>query len=110
MHSIVIISTTFEHKNDGEKISKLLLEDRLIGCAQLSGPITSYYRWDGQITESTEFTLTLKTTVSLYEKVEARLKEIHPYELPEIIAQVVSLGSKEYQEWVGKEVGQSEND
>lgn len=107
MPSLVVISTTFEHKNDGEKIARLLLDERLIACAQLSGPITSYYRWDGKINQATEFTLTLKTTLSLHERVEERLKEVHPYELPEIIAQVVSEGSNEYQEWVGNEVNLS---
>ena len=106
MHSLIIISTTFEHKNDGEKIARLLLDERLVACAQLSGPITSYYRWNDQVDQSTEFTLTLKTTASLYKKVETKIKEVHPYELPEIMAHEVTQGSREYQRWVKDEVEQ----
>lgn len=103
MNPFVIISTTFENKSDGEKISRLLLGEKLIACAQLSSPITSYYRWEGEITASTEFTLTVKTTEPLCEKVKTRLKEIHPYELPEIVVQTVTESSVEYMQWVEDE-------
>ena len=104
MHSLIIISTTFEQKEDGVKIARLLLEERLVACAQLSGPISSYYHWNGRVADSTEFSLTLKTIASLYERVEARLNVIHPYELPEIVSHTVTQVSKEYKEWVKNEV------
>jgi len=104
MHSLTIISTTFELKKDGEQIAQLLLSEKLIACAQISAPITSYYFWNDTITQSTEFTLTMKTTVSLCNKVESRLVELHPYELPEIIIHTVTQGSKEYMKWVQNEV------
>ncbi len=105
MCPFVIISTTFENKNDGEKIVRSLLREKIVACAQLSGPITSYYRWEGSIAASTEFTLSLKTLASLSEKVIAQLKENHPYELPEIVVQSVTGSSTEYTEWVESEVG-----
>ena len=105
MSPLVIISTTIEEKNDGEKIARLLLDEKLVACAQLSSPITSYYRWEGNIVESVEFSLTLKTTASLCEQVRARLKETHPYELPEIIVQTVEESSAEYMKWLESEVG-----
>ncbi len=104
MDSLIIISTTFEQKEDGARVARLLLDERLVACAQLSGPISSYYHWDGSIADSMEFSLSLKTTGSLYAKVEARLKDIHPYELPEIISQTVTHVSEEYMEWVKSEV------
>lgn len=104
MQSLVIISTTFENKNDGEKVAQVLLKEKYVACAQVSGPITSYYRWHGSVTSSTEFTLTLKTTASLCGQVKARLKEIHPYELPEIIVQNAAESSSEYMDWVAGEV------
>ena len=103
MYPLIIISTTFENKSDGEKMSRSLLSEKLIACAQLSGPITSYYRWEGDIADSTEFTLTVKTTESLCEKVKTRLKEMHPYELPEIVIQTAVESSKEYMQWVEDE-------
>jgi len=104
MASLVLISTTVEEKIDGKKMAQLLLNEKLVACAQLSGPITSYYRWDEDIVDSTEFGLTLKTTASLCEQVTARLKETHPYELPEIIVQTVRESSAEYLKWVENEV------
>ena len=104
MYPFVIISTTFEDKKDGEKIVRSLLSEKLIACAQLSSPITSYYRWDGDIASSTEFILTLKTTEALCERVKTRLKKTHPYQLPEIVVQAVTGSSVEYTEWVENEV------
>ena len=103
MYPLIIISTTFENKKDGEKLSRSLLDEKLIACAQLSGPITSYYRWEGDVAASTEFILTMKTKEPLYEKVKTRLKEMHPYELPEIIVQAVPESSEEYMQWVEDE-------
>ena len=105
MSPLIIISTTVEEKNDGEKMARLLLDEKLVACAQLSSPITSYYRWEGNIVESVEFSLTLKTTAPLCEQVKARLKETHPYELPEVIVQTITESSTEYMEWVENEVG-----
>jgi len=104
MCSLAIVSTTLEHKNDCEKIAQLLLNEKIIACAQVSGPITSYYPWGGTIEASTEFSLSLKTTAPLRERVKLRLKELNPYELPEIIDQTVIGASIEYIEWVEQEV------
>ena len=105
MLTLVLISTTFETKEDAEKTAQLLLNEKLIACAQVSGPITSCYRWEGSVVTSAEFTLTLKTTAGLLELVTKRLKEVHPYDLPEIILQADTQGSAEYVKWVESEVG-----
>lgn len=104
MCSLAIVSTTLEYKNDCEEIARLFLSEKIIACAQVSGPITSYYPWRGTVETSTEFSLSLKTTSALRERVKLRLKELHPYELPEIIDQTVTGASIEYMEWVEKEV------
>ena len=89
MKSIILISTTLEKKEDAERIAELLLERRLIACAQISGPITSLYRWQGQKTQSAEFSLSLKTTPLCVEKIKVLLLREHPYDLPEIIVQEI---------------------
>ncbi len=104
MKTIVIISTTLENKADAERIASLLLERHLIACAQISGPITSLYRWEGVTTSSTEFSLSLKTTTGSTETVKALLSQEHPYDLPEIIVQEIDHSSKEYAHWVYGEV------
>ncbi|WP_457576923.1 divalent-cation tolerance protein CutA [Desulfomarina sp.] len=105
MHSLIIISTTFERKEDGEKIAEILLAENLIGCAQLSGPVQSHYRWQGKTEISVEYLLQLKTAESKYSLVEKRIKELHPYDLPEIVAVPVSHCSNEYLNWVVGETG-----
>jgi len=106
MEKIIIITTTLENKADAERIAELLLEQKLIACAQISGPITSLYRWKNVTTSATEFSLSLKTTIPCAEKVRALLLQEHPYELPEIIVQEIDQSSPEYSQWVHGEVQQ----
>lgn len=106
MKPIIFISTTLETKKDAERLAGLLLESKLIACAQISGPITSLYRWEGATTSATEFTLNVKTTPLCTEAIKALLHQEHPYDLPEIIVQEIFDSSEEYSSWVYGEVGQ----
>lgn len=106
MKKIILISTTLEKKADAERISELLLDRKLIACAQISGPITSLYRWKEVPTSATEYSLCLKTTATCTEKVLTLLHQEHPYELPEIIVQEIGHSSPEYSQWVHTEVQQ----
>ncbi|MGB3211975.1 MAG: divalent-cation tolerance protein CutA [Desulforhopalus sp.] len=106
MKEIVLISSTFEHKEDAERIARKLLEHTLVACAQISGPTTSLYRWEGKIVSATEFSLILKTTIQCTEPVKAFLHREHPYDLPEILVQSIPHSSEEYSSWVYGEVQQ----
>jgi len=106
MKPIVLISTTVEKKEDAELLAGILLDRKLIACAQISAPITSLYRWKGVTTSATEYTLSLKTSATCMDSVQTLLKENHPYELPEIITQQIDKGSHEYLQWVLGEVEQ----
>jgi periplasmic divalent cation tolerance protein len=106
MKPIILVSTTLENKEDAERIAGLLLDQKLIACAQISGPITSLYRWEGVTASATEFALTLKTTPPCTETVKAMLRQEHPYDLPEIIVQEIDNSSNEYSKWVYGEVQQ----
>ncbi len=106
MKSIILITTTLENKEDAVRIAGLLLDRKLIACAQISGPITSLYRWEGVKTSATEFCLSLKTTPPCMEAVKALLCQEHPYDLPEIIVQEIHNSSNEYSRWVYGEVQQ----
>jgi periplasmic divalent cation tolerance protein len=103
MDKIVQIVTTGDSRDLMEKIGKNIVEKRLASCAQISGPIKSTYWWKGKIAEATEWVCTLKTTSGLYAKVEATIRELHPYELPEIIAIHVERALPEYEDWVREE-------
>jgi periplasmic divalent cation tolerance protein len=98
------IFTTTENKEDAEKIAKSLIEKRLAGCIQIIGPISSIYWWKNKIETSQEWLCIIKSKKKLYEEIEKSIKEIHPYEIPEIIAMQIISGSKDYLKWLDNEL------
>ncbi|MGA4848718.1 divalent-cation tolerance protein CutA [Streptomyces sp. G5(2025)] len=76
---------------------------RLAACAQITGPVTSVYRWEGEIETAHEWQVLLKTTTARYAALEAWLTDAHDYDTPEIIATPVARGSAAYLEWVERE-------
>ena len=103
MKSYIQISTTTETKEEAQKIALYLLERKLAACVQLSGPITSIYRWKGKMETANEWLCLIKTREDLFEEVEITIKKLHSYETPEIIATPIIKGSKEYLKWLNKE-------
>jgi periplasmic divalent cation tolerance protein len=83
-------------------VEKLLLE-RLIGCAHEFQPVTSRYRWKGKLETAAEWLITMKTTTTLEQRVMDRVKELHPYDTPEILVFPIVGGSPAYIEWVMSE-------
>jgi len=98
------ITTTAGTKEEAEKIADYLLEKRLAACVQILGPVTSKYWWKGKKEISEEFVCFIKTKKEFYPKVEKAIKEVHSYENPEIIAMGIDQGSKEYFDWIQKEL------
>ncbi len=82
------------------KLASELVERRLAACVNLLPGVTSVYLWQEQLESAEEVTLLIKTTRQRYEDVEAAILELHPYELPEIIAVPVELGFSGYLNWV----------
>ena len=104
MKSYIQITTTTETKEQAEKIAQYLVETKLAACVQITGPITSIYRWKGKVENTQEWLCLIKTLDYLYNKVEAAIKSQHPYETPEIIAVPIVKGSKEYLNWLENEL------
>jgi periplasmic divalent cation tolerance protein len=100
MKSYIQISTTTETKEQAQTIAQYLVDTKLAACVQISGPITSTYRWKGKVENSQEWLCLIKTRNDLFIKVEAAIKKMHPYETPEIIAVPIVKGSKEYLNWI----------
>ncbi len=94
------ISTTFEKEEDAKKIAHLLVKENLSACVQIIGPISSIYKWKGNIESSQEYILLIKTKDKLYDKVEKMIKKNHPYETPEIISLPIIKGSSDYLNWL----------
>lgn len=97
------IATTVEKKEDGYAIARALLEKRLAACVQVSAPMTSIYWWQGEIQQAGEYLCLIKSRRELYPEVEAAVKEMHPYEMPEIVATPIVAGSPEYLAWIATE-------
>jgi len=104
MGSYIQIITTTEKKEDAEKIAMTLVEKRLAACVQIAGPITSLYRWKGNIEIAQEWQCWIKSKEVLYKEIEKAIKSVHPYEVPEIIAMPIVAGSPDYLEWLESEV------
>ena len=94
-----IIYSTGANKKQARKIVKKLIEEKLIVCAN-TFPITSIYRWRGNIVEEKEVAIIMKTKSTLFKKVQETIKDIHSYEVPEIILLSITKGDPKYLKWI----------
>lgn len=102
MNKYIMITTTFNNKDEANKISELLLKERLVSCCQLSN-ITSSYNWKGKIEHEEEYLLQMKSKKELYNQIEKIILENHSYETPQLVAYDIIDGYKEYLNWIGEE-------
>ncbi|WP_415032915.1 divalent-cation tolerance protein CutA, partial [Azonexus sp.] len=84
-------------------IARALLTERLAACVSLLVPAVSLYRWQGALEEATEIPLLIKTRSAHYPAVQARIAQLHPYEVPEIIALPITHGLPAYLDWLTEE-------
>jgi len=98
-HTRVVLSTV-PNEQVGEKIARALLEENLVACVNMVPGVSSLYRWQGNIQDDRELLLVIKTRTDRYEKLEERLRELHPYEVCEVMAFDVAAGSKPYLDWI----------
>jgi periplasmic divalent cation tolerance protein len=104
MSEIWQVTTTAGTREVAERIAVELVDLRLAACAQVSGPIASTYRWQGQIENAEEWVCTVKTTQAQFAGIQEVLRRLHPYEVPELIATPVVGGSEAYLKWVGEQL------
>jgi len=102
MHALVYITTSGE--KESKKIGRTIVEERLAGCINIISTIESLYWWKGEIEEDNESILIVKTKVSSIENIIKRVKEIHSYENPAILAIPIIEGSKEYLDYLDGEI------
>src|SRR5262249_30905488 len=103
--SPLLVLTTVAKKTDAARISEALVAARLAACVTVLPAAESRYLWKGRPCQEREFVLLIKTLRGAYRKLEARLKAIHPYECPEIIALPASAGGAGYLQWLRDSVG-----
>ncbi len=104
MSNHIQVLTATETKANAQTIANTLVEKRLAGCVQIIGPITSTYRWQGEIETAEEWLCIIKSRQDLYQALEKAILEAHPYDVPEILAVPVATGSKDYLEWLDGEL------
>ena len=110
MTDAVQVFTTTGKKDDAKRIADALVERRLAACVQVVGPVTSTYRWQGKIETAEEWLCIIKSTRDLYAELESAVRELHPYEVPEILAVPVVAGSPAYLDWLKAELKKEKSD
>jgi periplasmic divalent cation tolerance protein len=102
---LMVVLTTAPSAEVADRIGTTLVEERLAACANLVPGVTSVFRWGGEPHHESEVLVVLKTTAACLGTLRRRLVELHPYELPEMLALEVRGGHAPYLEWVRAEVG-----
>lgn len=100
----IIVTTTCESREDGELIARNVLEKRLSACVQISGPVFSLYWWEQKITCDTEFMVVMKSERGLFEQLGDAIRDVHTYEVPEIVAVDITAIDAPYKQWLEKEL------
>ncbi len=98
--SYIIVLVTVANKQEGEKISQKLLDEKLIACANIVGPVSSHFHWGGKVEAAEEFLVLMKSRMDLFEALSLRVKALHSYEVPEVLALPIIGGSKTYLDWL----------
>jgi periplasmic divalent cation tolerance protein len=102
MTNLILILTTMPDDDRADAVARTLVEEQLAACVNVHGPMISTYRWKGQVEREPERQLVIKTTAERVSDLEARLRALHPYELPEFMV-IAASGSDAYAKWVNEE-------
>ena len=100
MTEALIVFSTFANESDASRVARVLVEERLIACAQLVPGARSIYRWQDQVREDAEVVVLMKTRKQDWTALLSRLHEQHPYETPECIAVRIAAGAPKYMAWL----------
>jgi len=103
MSEFILVISTVPNEEEGNSIAKKIVAERLAACVSLSSAVKSFYWWQDEISTDREFMLFIKTRNDLFPKLEQRIRELHSYEVPEIIGLPVCQGSQTYLDWIKKE-------
>ena len=103
--SVVFVYVTASSVEEAREIADTLVEEKLAACANIMPGMTSVYSWRGEIKSSEEVVVILKTRLDLFTDVEERVRELHSYDNPCIVALPVAAGSETFLDWVMRETG-----
>jgi periplasmic divalent cation tolerance protein len=97
----IIVLVTTKNREEAEKISQTLLQERLIACANIVSPVASSFLWQGKINCAEECMVVMKTRRSLFSELVLCVRALHSYEVPEVLALPIVEGSEAYLSWLG---------
>jgi len=100
----IVVLITAPSEEEGVKIATALVDEKLAACVNIAPGLRSIYRWEGKLCDEREVLLMAKTKQAVFEKLKARVRSLHPYATPEIIAIPVTAGFEDYLKWVDEEV------
>ena len=100
---LVIVLTTVDDER-ADELASTIVQERLAACVNVHGPMRSTYRWKGRVETDPEWQLVIKTTAARLSALEARLRQLHPYEVPEFVVIRPDSVSADYLRWLGESV------
>jgi len=101
--SALLVLTNLPDRASADKLAAALIEQRLAACVNVLAPCRSVYRWRGAVHKDEEHPVLIKTTGERYAALEAAIRALHPYELPEIVAVPIERGLPAYLDWLAAE-------
>jgi len=104
MSEFIMVYITVGSSEEGDRLARALVEERLAACVNRIRPVQSVYRWQGKVEQSEEELLIIKTGEHLFERLKKRVEELHSYSVPEIIAVPILKGNESYLHWLGEQL------
>jgi periplasmic divalent cation tolerance protein len=98
--ALLEVHTAFPDEESALSTARILVQEQLAACVQIIPGVTSIYRWEGMLRHDSEHLALMKTSAACWPELRDRLIELHPYDIPEIIAMAVEQASFEYSNWV----------
>jgi periplasmic divalent cation tolerance protein len=99
-----VVFSTFPDAETAARIARTLVDERLAACVNLLPMVRSIYRWEGKVCDEAETLAIIKTTAERYAALRARIIELHPYQVPEVIALALADGHPPYLAWLAEQV------
>jgi periplasmic divalent cation tolerance protein len=104
MTEYAVVLVTAPSEDVGRDIARKLLKKKLVACVNIVPSIASLYTWEGELCSDEEVLLVIKTKAPGFDELAAVVRDVHPYEVPEIIALPIVAGSQDYLDWIGEVV------
>lgn len=101
----LVVSTTLPSEAEAQRLAEALVRERLAACGQVVGPMTSWYHWNQAVERAVEWAVHFKTTRACWPSLRDRIRALHPYDVPEIIATGIVAGHEPYLQWVRDNTG-----